>query len=201
MADVKIIVGQSSARALPETIVTNSQGIAAIDLPTGDYQYQIPTTSTDNPNLVEVPSGTFSVATAASVIELDLADYVKYNVTFQTVPSTQDVAISFAKAEYPDTPVASGATTSNGILTLTYKNGQYVYTAKKSGYNDVTGEFTIADGSQNIMVEMLQISTVTFTVKVKVTVRLLRTLLLKWWIKAIHLTNTKGRLIRLVLPP
>lgn len=165
LADVKIIVGQSSARALPETIVTNSQGIAAIDLPTGDYQYQIPTTSTDNPNLVEVPSGTFSVATTASVIELDLADYVKYNVTFQTVPSTQDVAISFAKAEYPDTPVASGATTSNGILTLTYKNGQYVYTAKKSGYNDVTGEFTIANGSQNIMVEMLQISTVTFTVK------------------------------------
>lgn len=165
LADVKIIVGQSSARALPETIVTNSQGIAAIDLPTGDYQYQIPTTSTDNPNLAEVPSGTFSVATAASTIELDLADYVKYNVTFQTVPSTQDVAISFAKAESPDTPVASGATASDGILILVYKSGQYVYTAKKSGYNDVTGEFTIADGSQNIMVEMLQISTVTFTVK------------------------------------
>lgn len=165
LADVKIIVGQSSARTLPETIVTNSQGIAAIDLPTGDYQYQIPTTSTDNPNLVEVPSGTFSVATAASTIELDLADYVKYNVTFQTVPSTQDVAISFAKAESPDTPVASGATASNGILTLTYKNGQYIYTAKKSSYKDVTGEFTIAGGDQNITVEMLQISTVTFTVK------------------------------------
>lgn len=165
LADVKIIVGQSSARALPETIVTNSQGIAAIDLPTGDYQYQIPTTSMDNPNLVEVPSGTFSVATAASVIELDLADYVKYNVTFQTVPSTQDVAISFAKAESPDTPVASGATASNGILTLTYKNGQYIYTAKKSSYKDVTGEFTIAGGDQNITVEMFQISTVTFTVK------------------------------------
>lgn len=165
LADVKIIVGQSSARALPETIVTNSQGIAAIDLPTGDYQYQIPTTSTDNPNLVEVPSGTFSVATAASAIELDLADYVKYNVTFQTVPSTQDVAISFAKAESPDTPVASGATASNGILILTYKNGQYIYTARKSGYNDATGEFTIAGGSKDITVEMLQISTVTFTVK------------------------------------
>lgn len=165
LADVKIIVGQSSARALPETIVTNSQGIAAIDLPTGNYQYQIPTTSTDNPNLVEVPSGTFSVATAASTIELDLADYVKYNVTFQTVLSTQDVAISFAKAESPDTPVASGTTTSGGILILAYKNGQYVYTAKKSGYKDVTGEFTIAGGDQNITVEMLQISTVTFTVK------------------------------------
>lgn len=165
LTDVKIIVGQSSARALPETIITNSQGIAAIDLPTGDYQYQIPTTSTDNPNLVEVPSGTFSVATTASVIELDLADYVKYNVTFQTVPSTQDVAISFAKAESPDTPVASGATASNGILTLTYKNGQYIYTAKKSSYKDVTGEFTIAGGDQNITVEMLQTSTVTFTVK------------------------------------
>lgn len=165
LADVKIIVGQSSVRALPETIVTNSQGIAAIDLPTGDYQYQIPTTSMDNPNLAEVPSGTFSVATTASTIELDLADYVKYNVTFQTVPSTQDVAISFAKAESPDTPVASGATASDGILTLVYKNGQYIYTAKKSGYKDVTGEFTIADGSQNISVEMLQISTVTFTVK------------------------------------
>lgn len=165
LADVKIIVGQSSARALPETIVTNSQGIAAIDLPTGDYQYQIPTTSMDNPNLVEVPSGTFSVATAASAIELDLVDYVKYNVTFQTVPPTQDVAISFAKAESPDTPVASGATASNGILTLTYKNGQYIYTAKKSSYKDVTGEFTIAGGDQNITVEMLQISTVTFTVK------------------------------------
>lgn len=165
LADVKIIVGQSSARALPETIITNSQGIAAIDLPTGDYQYQLPITSTDNPNLVEVPSGTFSVATTASAIELDLADYVKYNVTFQTVPSTQDVAISFAKVESPDTPVASGTTASDGTLTLSYKNGQYIYTAKKSGYNDVTGEFTIAGGDQNITVEMLQISTVTFTVK------------------------------------
>lgn len=165
LADVKIIVGQSSARALPETIVTNSQGIAAIDLPTGDYQYQIPTTSTDNPNLVEVPSGIFSVATAASTIELDLADYVKYNVTFQTVSFTQDVAISFAKVESPDAPVASGTTASDGILILAYKNGQYIYTAKKSGYKDVTGEFTIAGGDQNISVEMLQISTVTFTVK------------------------------------
>ena len=165
LADVKIIVGQSSARALPETIVTNSQGIAAIDLPTGNYQYQIPTTSTDNPNLVEVPSGIFSVATAASTIELDLADYVKYNVTFQTVPFTQDVAISFAKVESPDAPVASGTTASDGILTLAYKNGQYIYTAKKSGYKDVTGEFTIAGGDQNITVEMLQTSTVTFTVK------------------------------------
>nr|DAJ30648.1 MAG TPA: Baseplate J like protein [Caudoviricetes sp.] len=165
LADVKIIVGQSSARALPETIVTNSQGIAAIDLPTGDYQYQIPTTSTDNPNLMEVPSGTFSVTTTASTIELDLADYVKYNVTFRTVPSTQDVAISFAKAESPDAPVASGTTASDGILTLTYKNGQYIYTAKKSSYKDVTGEFTIAGGDQNITVEMFQISTVTFTVK------------------------------------
>ena len=165
LADVKIIVGQSSARALPETIITNSQGIAVIDLPTGDYQYQIPTTSTDNPNLVEVPSGTFSVTTTASTIELDLADYVKYNVTFQTVPFTQDVAISFAKVESPDAPVASGTTASNGILILTYKNGQYIYTARKSGYNDATGEFTIAGGSKNITVEMLQISTVTFTVK------------------------------------
>lgn len=165
LGNVKIIVSDDGARVLPETIVTNDQGIAVITLPTGDYQYQIPTTSTDNPNLVEVPSGTFSVATAASAIELDLADYVKYNVTFQTVPSTQDVAISFAKAESPDTPVASGATASNGILTLTYKNGQYIYTAKKSSYKDVTGEFTIAGGDQNITVEMLQISTVTFTVK------------------------------------
>jgi uncharacterized phage protein gp47/JayE/uncharacterized membrane protein len=165
LGNVKIIVSDDDARVLPETIVTNDQGNAVIILPSGNYKYQIPTTSTDNPNLVEVPSGTFSVATAASTIELDLADYVKYNVTFQTVPSTQDVAISFAKAESPDTPVASGATASNGILTLTYKNGQYIYTAKKSSYKDVTGEFTIAGGDQNITVEMLQTSTVTFTVK------------------------------------
>lgn len=165
LGNVKIIVSDDDARVLPETIVTNDQGNAVIMLPSGNYKYQIPTTSTDNPNLAEVPSGTFSVATTESTIELDLADYVKYNVTFQTVPFTQDAAISFAKVESPDTPVASGATASNGILTLAYKNGQYIYTAKKSGYKDVTGEFTIAGGDQNITVEMLQISTVTFTVK------------------------------------
>lgn len=165
LGNVKIIVSDDDARVLPETIVTNDQGNAVIILPSGNYKYQIPTTSTDNPNLVEVPSGTFSVATAASTIELDLADYVKYNVTFQTVPFTQDVAISFAKVESPDAPVASGTTASDGILTLAYKNGQYIYTAKKSGYKDVTGEFTIAGGDQNITVEMLQTSTVTFTVK------------------------------------
>lgn len=165
LGNVKIIVSDDDARVLPETIVTNDQGNAVIIFPSGNYKYQIPTTSTDNPNLVEVPSGTFSVATAASTIELDLADYVKYNVTFQTVPFTQDVAISFAKVESPDAPVASGTTASDGILTLAYKNGQYIYTAKKSGYKDVTGEFTIAGGDQNITVEMLQTSTVTFTVK------------------------------------
>ena len=165
LGNVKIIVSDDDARVLPETIVTNDQGNVVIILPSGNYKYQIPTTSTDNPNLVEVPSGTFSVATAASTIELDLADYVKYNVTFQTVPFTQDVAISFAKVESPDAPVASGTTASDGILTLAYKNGQYIYTAKKSGYNDATGEFTIAGGSKDITVEMLQISTVTFTVK------------------------------------
>jgi uncharacterized membrane protein len=165
LGNVKIIVSDDDARVLPETIVTNDQGNAVIILPSGNYKYQIPTTSTDNPNLVEVPSGIFSVATAASIIELDLADYVKYNVTFQTVPFTQDVAISFAKVESPDAPVASGTTASDGILTLAYKNGQYIYTAKKSGYKDVTGEFTIAGGDQNITVEMLQTSTVTFTVK------------------------------------
>ena len=165
LGNVKIIVSDDDARVLPETIVTNDQGNVVIILPSGNYKYQIPTTSTDNPNLMEVPSGTFSVATTASAIELDLADYVKYNVTFQTVPFTQDVAISFAKVESPDAPVASGTTASDGILTLAYKNGQYIYTAKKFGYNDVTGEFTIADGSQNITVEMLQISMVIFTVK------------------------------------
>lgn len=165
LGNVKIIVSDDGARVLPETIVTNDQGNAVIILPSGNYKYQIPTTSTDNPNLVEVPSRTFSVATTASAIELDLADYVKYNVTFQTVPFTQDVAISFAKVESPDTPVASGTTASDGSLTLAYKNGQYIYTAKKSSYKDVTGEFTIAGGDQNITVEMLQISTVTFTVK------------------------------------
>ena len=165
LGNVKIIVSDDDARVLPETIVTNDQGNAVIILPSGNYKYQIPTTSTDNPNLVEEPSGIFSVATAASTIELDLADYVKYNVTFQTVPFTQDVAISFAKVESPDAPVASGTTASDGILTLAYKNGQYIYTAKKSGYKDVTGEFTIAGGDQNITVEMLQTSTVTFTVK------------------------------------
>ena len=165
LGNVKIIVSDDDARVLPETIVTNDQGNAVIILPSGNYKYQIPTTSTDNPNLVEVPSGTFSVATAASTIELDLADYVKYNVTFQTVPFTQDVAISFAKVESPDAPVASGTTASDGILTLAYKNGQYIYTAKKSGYKDVTGEFTIAGGDRDITVEMLQTSTVTFTVK------------------------------------
>ena len=165
LGNVKIIVSDDDARVLPETIVTNDQGNAVIILPSGNYKYQIPTTSTDNPNLAEVPSGTFSVATTASTIELDLADYVKYNVTFQTVPFTQDVAISFAKVESPDAPVASGTTASDGILTLAYKNGQYIYTAKKFGYKDVTGEFTIAGGDQNITVEMLQTSTVIFTVK------------------------------------
>ena len=149
-----------------KTFTTGQYGSVTFDLENGTYSYKVPTTDVDNTNLVDVPSGSFTLNSEEYwTVELNLADYVRYDVTFQTAPAEQGVAISFADKNYPNAPVASGTTASNGTLTLGYKNGQYIYTAKKSGYNDITGEFTIAGGDQNITVEMLQISTVTFTVK------------------------------------
>ena len=86
LANVKIVIsqatkaGKAKVRALPETIVTNQQGIATISLPSGNYVYSIPTSETDNTDLIDVPDGTFQVGTEVKTLELDLSDYLKYTI-------------------------------------------------------------------------------------------------------------------------
>lgn len=168
LANVKIVIsqatkaGKAKVRALPETIVTNQQGIAKISLPSGNYVYSIPTSETDNTDLIDVPDGTFQVGTEVKTLELDLSDYLKYTIKFQTIPSVSGVNITINRES---AQVGTGSTNDSGVIEFKNRNGEYTYTAKKTGYIDLSGSFTVNDGMQIVMLNMQQISTVTFTVK------------------------------------
>ena len=168
LTNVKIVIsqatkaGKAKVRALPETIVTNQQGIATISLPSGNYVYSIPTSETDNTDLIDVPDGTFQVGAEAKTLELDLSDYLKYTIKFQTIPSVSGVNITLNRESEQ---VGTGSTNDSGVIEFKNRNGEYTYTATKTGYVDLSGSFTVNDGMQTVMLNMQQISTVTFTVK------------------------------------
>lgn len=168
LANVKIVIsqatkaGKAKVRALPETIVTNQQGIATISLPSGNYVYFIPTSETDNTDLIDVPDGTFQVGVEAKTLELDLSDYLKYTIKFQTIPSVSGVNITLNRES---AQVGTGSTNGSGAIEFKNRNGEYTYTATKTGYVDLSGSFTVNDGMQTVTLNMQQISTVTFTVK------------------------------------
>lgn len=168
LANVKIVIsqatkaGKAKVRALPETIVTNQQGIATISLPSGNYVYSIPTSETDNTDLIDVPDGTFQVGAEAKTLELDLSDYLKYTIKFQTIPSVSGVNITLNRES---AQVGTGSTNGSGTIEFKNRNGEYTYTATKTGYVDLSGSFTVNDGMQTVTLNMQQISTVTFTVK------------------------------------
>lgn len=168
LANVKIVIsqatkaGKAKVRALPETIVTNWQGIAKISLPSGNYVYSVPTSETDNTDLIDVPDGTFQVGTEAKTLELDLTDYLKYTIKFQTIPSVSGVNITINRES---AQVGTGSTNDSGVIEFKNRNGNYTYTATKTGYVDLSGSFSVNDGAQTVTLNMQQVSTVTFTVK------------------------------------
>lgn len=168
LANVKIVIsqatkaGKAKVRALPETIVTNQQGIATISLPSGNYVYSVPTSETDNTDLIDVPDGTFQVGTEAKTLELDLTDYLKYTIKFQTIPSVSGVNITINRES---AQVGTGSTNDSGVIEFKNRNGNYTYTATKTGYVDLSGSFSVNDGAQTVTLNMQQVSTVTFTVK------------------------------------
>ena len=168
LVNVKIVisqatkVGKAKVRALPETIVTNQQGIATISLSSGNYVYSVPTSETDNTDLIDVPDGTFQVGAEAKTLELDLSDYLKYTIKFQTIPSVSGVNITLNRESEQ---VGTGSTNDSGVIEFKNRNGEYTYTATKTGYVDLAGSFTVNDGMQTVTLNMQQISTVTFTVK------------------------------------
>lgn len=164
--DVKIVVNSTTQRVLPQTIVTNQSGIATISLPEGSYTYSIPTDESNNPDLIDVPDGSFEVGLQAKQVEIDLTDYVKHTIVFQITPTYVNPNINIYRKEAPDTVIDSGKA-SSGIAVFQNRNGNYTYTATKDGYLDFSGEFTVSNGQVNISFEMKQVSDVQFTVKVE----------------------------------
>lgn len=165
-SDVKIVVNSTTQRVLPQTIVTNQSGIATISLPEGSYTYSIPTDESNNPDLIDVPDGSFEVGLQAKQVEIDLTDYVKHTIVFQITPTYANPNINIYRKEAPGTVIDSGKA-SSGIATFQNRNGNYTYTATKDGYLDFSGEFTVSNGQVNISFEMKQVSDVQFTVKVE----------------------------------
>ena len=163
-SDVKIVVNSTTQRVLPQTIVTNQSGIATISLPEGNYAYSIPTDESNNPDLIDVPGGSFEVGLQAKQIEIDLTDYVKHNIVFQITPTYANPNINIYRKEAPDTVIDSGKA-SSGVAVFQNRNGNYIYIATKEGYLDLSGEFTVNNRQANINFEMKQVSDVQFTVK------------------------------------
>lgn len=163
-SDVKIVVNSMVQRVLPQTIVTNQSGIATISLLEGNYTYSIPTDESNNPDLIDVPDGSFEVGLQAKQVEIDLTDYVKHTIVFQITPTYANPNINIYRKEAPDTVIDSGKA-SSGVAVFQNRNGNYIYTATKEGYLDLRGEFTVDNRQANINFEMKQVSDVQFTVK------------------------------------
>lgn len=163
-SDVKIVVNSMAQRVLPQTIVTNQSGIATIFLPEGNYTYSIPTDESNNSDLIDVPDGSFEVGLQAKQVEIDLTDYVKHTIVFQITPTYANPNINIYRKEAPDTVIDSDKA-SSGIAVFQNRNGNYIYTATKDGYLDLSGEFTVDNRQANINLEMKQVSDVQFTVK------------------------------------
>ena len=91
-----------------------------------------------------------------------MSDYLKYTIKFQTIPSVSGVNITLKRE---NVQVDTGSTNDSGVVEFQNRNGNYTYTATKTGYVDLSGSFSVNDGAQTVTLNMQQVSTVTFTVK------------------------------------
>lgn len=167
MRDIKIEVNQASkagklkARALPETLTTSAEGIATIQLPDGNYVYNIK--QAQNENIIGFPQTSFTVKGENQTFDVDMTPYIGHNIEFRTNPTASGVKITLLNTGTQSS--VQGTTISNGTYTFVCVNGTYKYTTAHDNYLPLTGEVIVNNLDGSISLNLQGLATVTFTVK------------------------------------
>jgi uncharacterized membrane protein len=122
-----------------ETLITDINGNAIFSLIDGDYDYTITKTG------YAAKSGTITVAGVDFTVEESLSPF--YDVTFHTTENgvdLQGVTITVG--------TESLVTNATGNAVFSLQDGDYSYSASKSGYDVETGNFTVSGA--NIIIEL-----------------------------------------------
>lgn len=155
LAGVEIIINNTT-RALPQTITTNSSGIATIELPNNTYEY-----TTHIEGYEDVGPTTFTVNSTNLPISFDLTPYKYFTVDFTTSPAVEGVTIRIMQG----VDGFNLTTDSQGKASTQLLPGSYTFTTTKDKYMGTSGEFAIELSNKSITIPMVSLSTVTFTVK------------------------------------
>lgn len=134
-----------------ETLTTNAEGVATIDLPNGAYDF----TATLNGYNDYTAQVTVADANEDVAIEMIAVTPDKYTVTFSVESETKKIANAVIS-------INSEAlnTDAEGIATIELSDGTYNYTVNADSYNEFTGDVTIAGANKNIDVELTIISSI-----------------------------------------
>jgi hypothetical protein len=137
------------------TVFTNSSGEAVINLPNGDYTYNV--------NLYGyVPAtGPFTVASAPMTVPVVLNLLPHYDVTF-VVTNLQSQLVEGALVDIEG--VGSALTNINGEAVFSLIDGGYNYSVTKENYVGTDGSFTVAGAPMTVPVTIAQLWDVTFHV-------------------------------------
>jgi uncharacterized membrane protein len=134
------------------TMLTDINGNAVFSLIDGFYNYTITKTG------YVTKTGSTTVAGAPFTIEETLIPL--YEVTFHVTSGGADLAGASVTVG-----TATVVTNASGIAIFNLENGNYAYTVTKTGYNDASGNFTVASAPMTIDVAMTEIEyAVTFHV-------------------------------------
>ncbi|MCL1808704.1 MAG: S-layer homology domain-containing protein [Clostridiales bacterium] len=121
-----------------------ADGTASFKLPMGQYAYAV-----DKFGYIgQTGAFTVSKGTGAAPVTVNLAESVKYNLTFNVEPASAVVAVSHS-TDGMQTP-ASGSTYS------LYEGNAYNYTVKCKGYVTQSGTVTIGAGDDAIDISLLE---------------------------------------------
>ncbi len=146
LENVSIIVGG-------QTLMTDANGVATIELPNEFYPYTATLTGYTEAN------GTFTVSNANQTINIVMLPLpTSYTVTFNVTDGTNP--LENASILVNNQTLTTGA---NGVATIELPNGYYNYTVTLDGYNEESSTFSVNDNDKVLNVSMTLAETVDCT--------------------------------------
>lgn len=139
------------------TYTTNASGISTISLPDGDFPYTVSAPGYSN------STGNVTVSGAEISEDVSLSPLPVYTVTFTVIDAATTNAIENASININGEDIVTNA---SGVATIDLYSATFPYTVSAAGYDNATGNVTVAGATQTVDVELnLTAYNVTFNVK------------------------------------
>ena len=147
LSGVSIAVWDDVAYGWVGNNITNGTGQATIDLPNSDYIYFA------MKNGYATVEDDFTVSGSAQTIDFTMN--AAYTVTFNETNGLEGVSIEVYSDPDCTEGVASRTTNSSGQATCVLPDGTYYYTATKTSFADLLGDFTVSGAPLTESFEMV----------------------------------------------